>query len=122
MSSIVAFQGTPYSAHYSATKAYVQTLGEGIAQELKPSGVDVLLAAPGPVATGFGGRAKLNMNNVQPADKIALEILQALGNQTTVYPGGLTKLLVFGLSTVPRFAKTLIMKKVMKGMFEKYRD
>lgn len=122
LSSIVAFQGTPYSAHYAATKAYVQSLGEGIAHELKPYNVDVLLAAPGPVATGFGDRARLNMSNAQPADKIALEILRALGNKTTVYPGGLTKLLVFGLSTVPRWAKTLIMKKVMKGMFEKYGD
>ena len=35
MSSMVAFQGTPYSAHYAATKAYVQTLAEGLAVELK---------------------------------------------------------------------------------------
>lgn len=46
MSSMVAFQGTPYAANYAATKAYVQTLAEALAVELKPSGVDVLAAAP----------------------------------------------------------------------------
>ena len=49
MSSMVAFQGTPYAANYAATKAYVQTLAEALAIELKPKGVDVLAAAPGPV-------------------------------------------------------------------------
>jgi uncharacterized protein len=49
LSSIVAFQGAPNAAHYAATKAYVQTLAEGLHVELAPRGVDVLAAAPGPV-------------------------------------------------------------------------
>src|SRR6185312_6867681 len=52
LSSIVAFQGAPNAAHYAATKAYVQTLAEGLQVELAPRGVDVLAAAPGPVASG----------------------------------------------------------------------
>jgi len=62
MSSMVAFQGTPYSANYAATKAYVQTLAEGLAVELKPHGVDVLAAAPGPVESGFSQRANMKMS------------------------------------------------------------
>ncbi|MEM6380268.1 MAG: SDR family NAD(P)-dependent oxidoreductase, partial [Bacteroidota bacterium] len=53
LSSMVAFQGVPNAAHYAATKAYVQSLGEAIALELKPEGIDVLCAAPGPVESGF---------------------------------------------------------------------
>jgi short-subunit dehydrogenase len=34
LSSIVAFQGAPNAAHYAATKAYVQTLSEGLHVEL----------------------------------------------------------------------------------------
>ena len=41
MSSMVSFQGVPFAAHYSATKAYVQSLGEALYHELKPKGVDV---------------------------------------------------------------------------------
>jgi short-subunit dehydrogenase len=61
LSSLVAFQGVPYSANYAATKAYVQSLAEGLARELKPTGVDVLAAAPGPVRSGFAKRANMQM-------------------------------------------------------------
>ncbi|MEL6535208.1 MAG: SDR family NAD(P)-dependent oxidoreductase, partial [Bacteroidota bacterium] len=54
MSSLVAFQGTPYAANYAATKAYVQGLAEGLHVELKPHGVDVLAAATGYGARGCG--------------------------------------------------------------------
>lgn len=53
MSSMVAFQGVPNAANYAASKAYVQSLGEAIGHELKSEGIDVLTAAPGPVASGF---------------------------------------------------------------------
>jgi uncharacterized protein len=61
MSLIVAFQGVPNAAHYAATKAYIQSLAEALVIELKPFGVDVLAAAPGPVRSGFGQRADLKM-------------------------------------------------------------
>lgn len=61
LSSIVAFQGTPSAANYVASKAYVQTLGEGLAEELRDYSIDVLVAAPGPVASGFGARANMIM-------------------------------------------------------------
>lgn len=116
MSSMVAFQGVPNSAHYAATKAYVQTLAEGIHHELKPYGVDVLAAAPGPVATSFAERADLQMDMAQSPENIGVPVLRALGKRTTVLPGNLTKLLVYSLRTVPRWAKTRIMQKVMGGM------
>ncbi|MEM8568259.1 MAG: SDR family NAD(P)-dependent oxidoreductase [Bacteroidota bacterium] len=116
LSSIVAFQGVPYSANYAATKAYVQSLAEGLYHELKPHGVDVLSAAPGPVETGFGTRANMNMGNAMKPDQIAIPILKALGKKSTVLPGLLSKVLVYSLRTVPRWGKIRIMKLVMKGM------
>lgn len=116
MSSLVAFQGVPYSANYAATKAYVQSLAEALALELKPKGVDVLAAAPGPVASGFGGRANMMMNMALTPAQVGVPILQALGRQTTVLPGFLTKLLTYSLRTVPRWAKVRIMQQVMRGM------
>lgn len=116
LSSMVGFQGVPYAAHYAATKAYVQSLGEALAVELKPYGVDVLTAAPGPVSSGFEMRANLKMNMAMRPDQIAIPILKALGRQSTILPGFLTKFLVGSLRTVPRWAKVLIMQKVMGGM------
>jgi short-subunit dehydrogenase len=116
MSSMVAFQGTPYSANYAATKAYVQTLAEGLAAELRPHGVDVLAAAPGPVTSGFADRANMKMNMSMTPAQIGVPILKALGRRTTVFPGLLTKVLVYSLKAVPRWAKVRIMEKVMGGM------
>jgi short-subunit dehydrogenase len=121
MSSMVAFQGTPYSANYAATKAYVQTLAEGLAVELKPKGVDVLAAAPGPVESGFSQRANLKMSMSLTPAKVGVPILKALGRKTTVLPGLLTKILVYSLRTVPRWGKVKIMEKVMGGMTDHQR-
>ena len=116
MSSMVGFQGVPYAAHYAATKAYVQSLGEALALELKSKGVDVLAAAPGPVETGFAKRANMQMGMKLQAADIAAPILKSLGKRATVLPGFLTKLLVYSLRTVPRWAKIRIMRLVMSGM------
>ena len=116
MSSMVAFQGVPFSANYAATKAYVQSLAEGLAIELKPHGVDVLAAAPGPVSSGFGQRANMNMNLSMTPDQVSIPILKALGRKNTVLPGRLTKFLVYSLNTVPRWGKVRIMKIIMQGM------
>lgn len=116
MSSIVAFQGVPYSAHYAATKAWVQSLAEGLQDELKPHGIDVLSAIPGPVESGFSARANLKMSLYNTPEDIGAPILQALGRSRSVVPGGVGKLLVYSLRTVPRRAKTRILKLVMGGM------
>jgi uncharacterized protein len=121
MSSMVAFQGTPYAANYAATKAYVQSFAEGLAVELKPKGVDVLAAAPGPVESGFSQRANLKMSMSLTPAQVGVPILKALGLKRTVLPGFLTKFLVYSLRTLPRWGKVKIMEKVMGGMTEHQR-
>ena len=80
----------------------MQTLIEGIVAELKPCDVDVLAAAPGPVKSGFWkGGMKID-NALRPKD-VSVRIWKALGKQGTVFPGGLTKMLITGLRTVPRW-------------------
>ncbi|MEO1049900.1 MAG: SDR family oxidoreductase [Bacteroidota bacterium] len=116
LSSMVSFQGVPYAANYGASKAYVQSLAEALRLELKPHGVDVLAAAPGPVKTGFEQRANMKMNMAMTPKQVGLPILKALGRRSTVLPGFLTKFLVYSLRTVPRWAKVRIMKIVMGGM------
>jgi uncharacterized protein len=116
MSSLVSFQGVPNAANYAATKAYVQSLAEGLYHELKPYNVDVLAAAPGPVNSGFGKRANLVMNGAASTAQIGIPILKALGRQQVVLPGFLSKFLTYSLRMVPRWGKVRIMKLVMGGM------
>lgn len=116
MSSMVGFQGTPHAANYAATKAYVQSLGEALYHELKEVHVDILTASPGPVNTGFEERANMKMGKALRPSDVGVPILKSLGKRSTVLPGLLTKILVYSLRTVPRWAKVRIMKKVMSGM------
>lgn len=116
MSSLVAFQGVPGAANYAATKAYVQSLAEGLYAELKPLGVDVLASAPGPVKSGFGERARMTMTLAQTPDEVARGTLQALGRRMTVRPGHLAKALEVSLSPLPRRGRVSIMARVMSGM------
>jgi len=47
----------PFFAIYHATKAFVLSFSESLAQELKSTGVRVTLVCPGPTKTGFQARA-----------------------------------------------------------------
>ncbi|GAA0947420.1 SDR family oxidoreductase [Pseudonocardia zijingensis] len=53
VASGAAFQPMPYQAVYAATKASVLSFTEALAEELRGTGVHVMAAHPGPVATGF---------------------------------------------------------------------
>ena len=116
MSSLVAFQGVPRAANYAATKAYIQSMAEGLHAELKPLGVDVLASAPGPVRSGFESRAGMTMRRAQSPDEVARSTLRALGHQATVRPGLLAKALEASLAPLPRWARVSIMTRVMAGM------
>ncbi len=117
--SLVGFQGAPFSATYSATKAFMQSFAEALYHEVKPTGIDVLSVAPGPVSSGFGNRAGMKMSMSQSSQGIAKTCLAALGKQNTVRPGFLSKFLGYSLITLPRSIRTLIMKQIMTGMVQK---
>jgi short-subunit dehydrogenase len=59
VASTAAFQPGPYMAIYYASKAYVLSFTEAIAEELAGSGVTATALCPGPTTTGFQERAKL---------------------------------------------------------------
>jgi len=116
MSSILAFQGVRNAANYAATKAYVQTLAEGLRPELAANGVHVIASAPGPTRSGFAARADLEMGVAQNPPEVASATLDALGRRGTVRPGWLSKLLAASFVGQPRFVRSLILGKVMTGM------
>lgn len=55
VASTAAFQPIPRQAVYAATKAYVKSLSQALAQELRGSGVSVTVLCPGPTRTEFFG-------------------------------------------------------------------
>jgi short-subunit dehydrogenase len=59
VASTAAFQPGPYMAVYYATKAYVLSFSEALAQELSHTGVTVTALCPGPTVTEFQTAAGL---------------------------------------------------------------
>lgn len=116
MGSLVGFQGTPTAANYAATKSFIQSFAEGIHYELKPYGVDVLSSAPGPVASGFATRAKMQMGAAATPAEVARATVAALGHQVTVRPGFLSKFLGWSLIVLPRIVRVKIMHMIMGSM------
>jgi uncharacterized protein len=57
LSSIAAFFPGPYMTSYYATKAYILSYSEGLAEEFRGSGVTVTALCPGPTRTDFEKRA-----------------------------------------------------------------
>lgn len=114
--SIVGWQGVPGQANYAASKAYVQSLAEGLHGELRPFGVDVLAVAPGPVGSGFGPRAGLALGSATSPDTVARSTLAALGRRRTVVPGLQGTFLTAALRPLPRRLRSAILSRVIAGM------
>ncbi len=64
VASTAAFQSGPLFAVYSATKAYVLSFTEALANEMQGSGVTVTAFCPGPTATAFMDRSNLKVSKL----------------------------------------------------------
>ncbi len=53
ISSVASMMAGPYMAMYFASKAFVRSLSEAVAHELRGTGVTVTCVCPGPTTTGF---------------------------------------------------------------------
>jgi uncharacterized protein len=60
VASTAAFQPGPYMAAYYASKAYVLSFSEALAEELAASSVSVTALCPGPTRSGFQDRAAMH--------------------------------------------------------------
>ncbi len=91
LSSVASFQGSGLVAHYSATKAYLRVLAEGLWSEWRLHGVDVLACCPGLVTTPtFEATAPRPGPLVPPPlapDLVARHALRALGRRPVAVPG-----------------------------------
>ncbi len=120
ISSLLGFVGIPGSANYAASKAFVQSFGEGFHSEMKPYNVDVLTVAPGPVHTGFAEKANMKFILALSPESVAKDSINALGKKITLLPGFLTKFLYFSLQPLLlRNLRIMVMGFVMKTMIKK---
>jgi short-subunit dehydrogenase len=82
VASTAAFQPGPRMAVYFATKAYVLSFGEAIAEELRGTGVIVTVLCPGPTATNFAhvaGMSELTFFNSAARQLMSAAAVARLG-------------------------------------------
>jgi len=121
VASIGSFQATPTYAVYSAAKAYVLSLGEAIASELKKSGVRVSTLCPGVTATEFHEVAGQKENffyrlTVMQPDRVARAGLDGLfAGRPCIVPGWINKLAVWSQRLVPRRVTTAVAGRSMQA-------
>lgn len=120
--SIASFMPGPLYAAYSASKAYVLSLGESLNRELKGSGVSCTVLCPGVTATEFfnaagqGSKYTLYQRLVmmRSAEVARIGIDAALRGKPSVLPGFVNKLQVFGLRISPRWFATFMAYHAMR--------
>ena len=119
MSSLSATMGSALIANYAATKAYNLVLAEGLWEELRTGGVDVMACAAGAVATpGYLESEPKRGGGSMTPERVVAETLAALGSTPSFVPGGSNRLAAFTLRRlVPRASAIRLMGRVMRGMY-----
>lgn len=110
----------PFMSVYYASKAYVVSFTQAIAEELRGSGVTVTLVCPGASATGFGERARMHKSilfNGPLAD--AKTVTRAayhamLKGQEFVIPGLMNKVIAVTPHVTPRRLLLWISRKLVE--------
>lgn len=124
MSSLTALQGTPFIAHYGATKGYNLLLAEGLWYELRERGIDVVTCCAGPTDTPAfreslpQGRGFSRFPPVlKPAHVVAIT-LAALGERGSVVTGFLNCLSAFFMARVlSRKAAVTVMGNTVRKLY-----
>jgi short-subunit dehydrogenase len=109
IASTAAFQPGPNMAVYAATKSFVLSFTEGIAEELRGTGVTATAFCPGPFRSGFQQAAGLehsrlfNRRSLPDSDEMARAALAAMDRGSVVaVPGGFNKAGAFATRLAPR--------------------
>ena len=123
MSSLSASQGSAYISNYTATKAYNQILAEGLWEELREHGVDVLACSPGATRTpnylaSLDGRPSGGSVPAIEPRTVVTEALAALGKEPGVIPGFTNRLSALVMRRIlPRRTAIRLMGRVLKGLY-----
>ena len=128
VSSVAGLLPLPNIAVYAATKAYVTSLSESLAIELRPKGITVTALCPGPVATDFHSVARrpgvatteshvesMPAFVVTPEEAVRAALVAVSRGRARVVPG-LLLCLAMGLTAIVPF---FITREVLRALRKK---
>jgi short-subunit dehydrogenase len=116
VASTAAFQPGPGMAVYYATKAYVLSFSEAVAEELAGTGVTITALCPGPTETNFAAAANAQSTNLFKKGAMSADCVARIGHRAfrqgrVVAVAGLrNKLLLFSVRLSPRSAVRKVVK------------
>lgn len=119
VASTASFQGVPYIATYSATKAFDLLFAEALAEEMKPHGIRVCALCPGTTESEFrdvaGQRPLGSFERQETAEKVARTGLQALAAGKSYVISGMRNYLgAHSQRLVPRRVVTKMAAKMFR--------
>ncbi len=106
--SVAGFQPGPNMAIYYATKAYVLSFTEALAEELRGSGLTVSVLCPGPTESNFGQVARAGRARKIQTPKMSARAVAEYGyrayrqGRVISVPGAMNKLLTLLVRIFPR--------------------
>jgi short-subunit dehydrogenase len=107
-------------AVYYATKAYVLSFSEAIANELRGSGVSVTCLCPGATETNFAKRADMENSRLFRMGAMDAKLVAQAGldglvkGETLVIPGAKNKFLAQSVRLAPRKLVTAISRSIQE--------
>jgi uncharacterized protein len=114
VASQMAFQPMPYFAAYAASKAFVLSFSEALAEELRGTGVTVTAVAPGFVSTEFtelagSGEPERRLPHLQPRRVVESGLRAHERGRTVTVIGPFYEFLTFA----GRFAPRALLRRMM---------
>jgi short-subunit dehydrogenase len=120
VASTASFQPIPYMGVYAATKAYVLSLSEALAEEVAKDGVKVVCLCPGPTESEFTAVAEFKTDITEKAPMMTAEAVAADGlaafraGRVIQIPGMMNALTAIS----PRFLPRAVVAKVTGMLFK----
>lgn len=121
VASTAAFQPGPLMAVYYASKAYVLSFSEALANEVKDAGISVTALCPGATETGFRdaaqmGQSKLFKKRVMLADRVAQEGYRGMvKRKVVVIPGLKNNIMASSVRFAPRSIVPSVVRKITEA-------
>lgn len=124
VSSAAGFQPIPFMATYAASKAFVSSFSEAIAEENRPFGIKVLALCPGSTKTNFFAASNIErpiqVKGQQTVDDVVDTALKAIAqNKTKVVSGWANYLGAIAGTLVPNSISARIMAKALRPRHQK---
>src|SRR5437763_16183846 len=122
LASTAGFQPVPLFATYSASKAFVLSLSEALAEELAPRGIHVMALCPGVTDTGFQKEADVSISGAKPEEVAAYAMRALKAKRRVAIHGPQNALMIQGQRLSPRRMTVKVARRIMLPWFKERKE